>query len=159
MNNLLLKLRKLYAGTVKLVSYLQSPFLLFVRLYWGLQLVQNGWGKLHNLARVTEFFASLNLPTPGPTAAFVSTFECVAGIFLILGLASRLIGLMLLVDMTVAYITAEPQAFFSFFRDPGKFYTADAYTFWFAALILLIFGPGLFALDTLLDRYFVKRGA
>ena len=157
MNSLLLQLRKLYAWFATTVSYLQSPFLLFVRLYWGFQIAQNGWGKLHNLANVTTFFTSLGLPAPGPTAIFVSTFECVGGILLIFGLASRLVGLMLFVDMTVAYITAEPQAFFSFFKDPGKFYVADAYTFWFAALIILIFGPGLFALDTLIDRWFIKH--
>jgi len=158
MNKFLLQMRKLYAWFATIASYLQSPFLLFVRLYWGFQISQNGWGKLHNLAHVTEFFGSLGLPAPGATATFVSTFEFVGGIFLILGLASRLVALMLFVDMTVAYITAEPQAFFSFFKDPGKFYVADAYTFWFTALIILIFGPGLIALDALIDRYFAKRG-
>ena len=41
----------------------------------------------------------------------------------------------------------------SVFSDPGKFYNADPYTFWFASLLVLIFGPGLFALDTLIGRY------
>jgi putative oxidoreductase len=157
MNNLLLPLWKLYAWFAKTASYLQSPFLLFVRLYWGFQIAQNGWGKLHNLARVTSFFASLGLPAPGATATFIATFEFVAGILLILGLASRLVGLMLVADMTMAYITADREALFSFLKDPGKFYVADAYTFWFAGLIILIFGPGLFALDTLVDRSFAKH--
>jgi putative oxidoreductase len=26
--------------------------------------------------------------------------------------------------------------------DPGKFYGADPYTFWFASLLILVFGPG-----------------
>ncbi|MGA2810969.1 MAG: DoxX family protein [Candidatus Acidiferrum sp.] len=159
MKSLFLQLRKLYAGGVKLASYLQSPFLLFVRLYWGFQITQNGWGKLHNLANVTTFFANLNLPAPGATAAFVATFEFVCGILLILGLASRLMGVMLFVDMTMAYITADRDALFSFFKDPGKFYVADPYTFWFAALIILVFGPGLFALDTLIDRRFARQEA
>ena len=41
---------------------LKSPFLLAVRLYWGWQLMQSGWGKLHNIAGVTQFFSSLGLP-------------------------------------------------------------------------------------------------
>jgi putative oxidoreductase len=42
----------------------------------------------------------------------------------------------------------------SFFSDPGKFYSAAPYTFLFAAVIILIFGPGRFALDTLIaQRY------
>jgi putative oxidoreductase len=157
MNRLLLQLQKLYGWFVRTVCYLQSPFLLFVRLYWGFQISQNGWGKLHNLARVTEFFTTLGLPAPGPTATFVSAFEFVAGILLILGLGSRLVGLMLTVDMTVAYIAGDREALLSFFSDPGKFYVADPYTFWFAGLLILIFGPGLVALDTLVERWVIKR--
>ncbi|HEX2775989.1 MAG TPA: DoxX family membrane protein, partial [Candidatus Acidoferrales bacterium] len=55
-------IQRLHDGFVRVVSSLQSPFLLVVRLYWGWQLSQNGWGKLHNLSHVTEFFASLGLP-------------------------------------------------------------------------------------------------
>ena len=64
-------IQRLYSGFVRAVSSLQSPFLLLVRLYWGWQISQNGWGKLHNLPHVTEFFASLGLPAPAFTAAFV----------------------------------------------------------------------------------------
>ena len=158
MNNLLAQLSKLYAWAAKTASYLQSPFLLFVRLYWGFQIAQNGWGKLHNLAHVTEFFTSLGVPAPGLTATFVSGFECIGGILLLLGLGSRLIGLMLSVDMFMAYFFGDREAFLSFFSNPGKFYTADPYTFLFAALLILIFGPGLIALDTLVERWIIKRG-
>jgi putative oxidoreductase len=157
MNTLLLQLRKLYSGAAKLASYLQSPFLLFVRLYWGIQLSLNGWGKLHHLDKVTDFFTSLGIPAPGATATFVSTFEFLAGILLVLGLASRLVGLMLTVDMLVAYITADREALLSFVSDPDKFTAGAEYTLLFAGLIILIFGPGLIALDTVVDRYFAKR--
>jgi putative oxidoreductase len=157
MDSILLQLHKLYGWFARMASYLQCPFLLFVRLYWGFQIAQNGWGKLHNLANVTTFFASLGLPAPGPTATFVATFEFVGGILLFVGLGSRLIGLMLAVDMTMAYVTADREALFSFFKDPGKFYVADPYTFLFAGLLILIFGPGLIALDTLVERWIIKR--
>jgi putative oxidoreductase len=145
-------IRKLYALAVRASSALQSLLLLFVRVYWGLQLAQNGWGKLHNLAHVTEFFSSLGLPAPGPTAAFVSTVEFVGGLLLAIGLFSRFIGLVLTIDMLMAYIMADREALFSIFSDPGKFYAADPYTFLFAALLILIFGPGKIALDTYLLR-------
>lgn len=154
MNSFITTIRKLYAWAVRAASTLQSPFLLFVRVYWGLQLAQNGWGKLHNLAHVTEFFASLGLPAPGPTAAFVATVEFVGGILLAIGLFSRFIGLVLSIDMLMAYIMGDREAFFSIFSDPGKFYVADPYTFLFAALLILIFGPGKWALDTYLLRRF-----
>ena len=152
--NFLAQIRRIYAWAVRAASALQSPFLLFVRVYWGVQLAQNGWGKLHNLARVTEFFSSLGLPAPGPTAAFVSTVEFLGGLLLAVGLLSRFIGLVISIDMLMAYITADREALFSFFSDPGKFYVADPYTFLFAALLILIIGPGTIALDTyLLRRY------
>ncbi len=63
-----------------------------------------------------------------------------------------LIGLLLACDMIVAYLTADPEALRAIFSDPGKFYNADPYTFLFASLLILIFGPGRFALDWLLRR-------
>ena len=50
-----------YEFLKRAANSLQSPFLLAVRLYWGWQLSQSGWGKLHNLAGVTEYFTSLGL--------------------------------------------------------------------------------------------------
>jgi putative oxidoreductase len=61
--------------------------------------------------------------------------------------------------MIVAYITADPEALRFIFSDPGKFYNADPYTFLFASLLILIFGPGRFALDWLLRRRFEDPGS
>ena len=141
--------RKLYDGFIHAVSNIQSLFLLIVRLYWGWQLALNGWGKLHNLDNVTQFFVSLGLPAPGPTALFVSSFELVGGILLALGLFSRIAALGIAVDMLVAYVTADREALLAFFSNPGKFYNADPYTFLFAGLLILIFGAGKIALDSL----------
>jgi hypothetical protein len=56
--------------------------------------------------------------------------------------------------MFVAYLTAGRQNLLAIFSDPGKFYGDDAYTFFFASLLILIFGPGKFAVDVLLKRVF-----
>jgi putative oxidoreductase len=148
---------KLYALFVRVATSLQSPFLLVIRLYWGWQISQNGWGKLHNLSHVTEFFASLGLPAPGATATFVSTFEFVGGILLAIGLLSRIVGLGLMIDMFMAYITADREALASVFSDPGKFYNADPFIFLFVGLIILIFGPGKLAVDALIERTSQKK--
>jgi len=143
---------KLYRLLIAAASSLQSPFLLFVRLYWGWQLEQSGWGKLHNLDKVTEFFTSLGLPAPGLTAHFIASLEFVGGILLILGLASRLNALALTINMIMAYITADHDALMSIFSDPDKFYAAAPYTFLVASLLILIFGPGLFSVDAIIAR-------
>lgn len=145
---------KLYARFSALASYLQSPFLLVVRLYWGWQFAQSGWGRLHHLDQATAFFASLNIPFPTANVVFISSLELIGGILLIVGLASRLTGLLLACDMVVAYWTGDRAALSSIFSDPGKFYGADPYTFLFAAAMVLIFGAGLFSVDAwLLRRY------
>lgn len=149
-------LQRLYSGFVTAVSSLQSPFLLLVRLYWGWQISQNGWGKLHNLAHVAQFFASLGLPAPAFTAGFVASFEFLAGILLGLGLLSRIAALGLVIDMTMAYWTADRESFLAFFSNPGKFYGADPFIFLFVGLIILIVGPGKLSLDTLFARLMGK---
>ena len=145
-------IEKLYRLLITVGSSLQSPFLLLVRLYWGWQLAQSGWGKLHNLDKVTEFFGSLGLPAPGAMAHFIASLEFGGGILLFLGLATRLIAVPLTINMIMAYVTADRQALDSILSDPGKFYAADPYTFLFASLMVLIFGPGLFSLDALIVR-------
>lgn len=145
---------KAYCGLAGIGNSLQPPLLLAVRLYWGWQFAQTGWGKLHNIPHVTEFFMSLGIPAPGLNAWVVALMEFVGGILLIVGLGSRLTGLALTVDMIVAYVAADRQALAAIFTDPGKFYNADPYTFLFASLLVFVFGPGKLALDYLLSIRF-----
>ena len=146
-----------YERAIKALNLLQSPLLLAVRLYWGFQLAQNGWGKLHHLARITEYFQSLNIPFAALNAPFVSGLEFFGGILFMLGLFSRPVSLLIAGDMLVAYYTADHDALVSIFSDPGKFYVADPYTFLFAALLILIFGAGYLSLDTLLAKKLKER--
>jgi putative oxidoreductase len=141
-----------YEAFIKIASSFQSLLLLAVRLYWGWQFAQTGWGKLQHLPKVTNFFASLGIPGPAFSAAAISWLELVGGICLALGIGSRLWGLLLAGDMFVAYLTAGRNNLLSIFSDPGKFYGDDAYTFLFASALILIFGPGKLALDYLCVR-------
>jgi len=141
-----------YRLLVRVASSLQSSFLLAVRLYWGWQFMQTGWGKLTDIGKVIQFFTSLGIPAPALNAYLVSVLEFAGGLLLILGLGSRLIALPLVIDMLVAYITADREALFSIFSNPDKFTGAAPYTFLFASLIVLIFGPGRASADALLAR-------
>ena len=141
-----------YFGISGKMSLLQSPFLLAIRLYWGWQFAQNGWGKLHNLAKITDYFRSLNIPFPAANAHFIAGLEFFGGLLLIVGLGTRLVGLLLAANMMVAYWTADHDALVSILSDPGKFYIADPYTFLFASLMVLIFGAGLLSFDALIMK-------
>ena len=143
----LARLKGLMASCATLLNRGQSALLLGIRLDWGYQFAETGWGKLHRLPQVAEFFASLGLPMPAETALFVALVEFVGGILLALGLGGRAVALVLLGNMTVAYWTADREALLHFFSDPGKFAGADPFTFWFASLLILVFGPGAWAVD------------
>src|SRR5260221_2904368 len=93
-----------YRLLIRVSSSLASPFLLAVRLYWGWQFMQTGWGKLTDIGKVVGFFTDLGIPAPALNAYFVSALEFGGGLLLILGLGSRLIALPLVINMIVAYV-------------------------------------------------------
>jgi len=149
-----------YGSFATLLDLLRNPLLLAIRLYWGWQFMQDGWGKLTHLERVAHFFASLHLPAPSLAALMVSLAELLGGAFFALGIASRLVSLVLFVNMTMAYLSVPDDRvnFSHILSKPDDFYGATPYTYWFAALLILVLGPGLFAIDSLVGRSFgVKR--
>jgi putative oxidoreductase len=154
MSKLIAQVRQWHDHIFNLVSYLQSPFLLLLRLYWGWQLAQSGWGKLHHLSNVGEYFSTLGLPMPAQMAVFIACVEFFGGIFLGLGLASRITGLVLTVNLTMAYVIGDREALLSFFSDPDKFIAAAPFAFLMVALIVLIFGPGRISADTVIAFLF-----
>jgi putative oxidoreductase len=158
-NKFLRLVGRVNSASVRVLDKLQSPLLLAIRLYWGWQFMQDGWGKFTHLARVAGFFGSINLPAPYATALLVSMVELVGGIFFALGLASRLTSLVLFVNMTVAYLAVPDDRvnFSHILSNPSDFYNATPYTYWFAALIILIFGAGMFAVDTVIARVAARR--
>jgi putative oxidoreductase len=153
----MVRLMRIYAGIAAKLNYLQSPFLLAIRLYWGWQFAQTGWGKMQNIAKTTGFFMSLNIPFPAFSACVISELTFFGGVLLILGLASRATDCLLAANMLVAYRTVDYNALVSVFSDPGKFYNADPYTFLFASLIVLVFGAGALSVDTLTLRKVCAR--
>lgn len=144
--------RSLESALARLGGWLQSPLLLIIRLWWGWSFAQTGWGKLMNLERTTNFFASLNLPAPRLNAMAAGTTECVGGVLLLFGLYTRFVSPALIVVMLVAYATADHEALEALFRDPDKFTSAAPFLFLFAAVICFVFGPGRWSLDALVRK-------
>jgi putative oxidoreductase len=147
MKSLLQKAEAGYRWLVKAEDFLQSPFLLAIRAYWGWQFLESGIGKFSHIDKVVSFFTDLGIPAPTLNAYFNASLETVGGVLLILGLASRLIAVPLVINMIVAYITADREALTSFFSEPAKFFAADPFPFLMVSLLILIFGPGKLSLD------------
>jgi len=146
-----------YRLLVSWLNYLQSPFLLLLRLYFFWQLFQTGQGKLSNLGKVSEYFASLNIPFPAVNALIVGLFETFGSLLLIIGLASRLTAIPIVFLLVIAYLAGDFEAVSKIFSDPDKFVKADPFPFLLSAAIILIFGPGKISLDAAIVKWVGKK--
>ena len=150
---MLLKLVRAYdTVTLRVLDKLGDVVLLALRGWWGWQLFKNGKNKLDNIVGIVEYFDSLHIPFPGPNAYFVSYLEMIGGVLLLVGLFARPIALLLAGNMTVAYIAADWPKVRGIFRDPDAFVSADPFMYLVVALLVLAFGPGRIALDTVVRK-------
>ena len=77
------------------------------RLTVGLVFIGTGWGKLHSLSDVTEFFTTLHIPAPAFNARLTAATEFFGGLAVLLGFGTRLVSLPLAFTMVVAIATAK----------------------------------------------------
>ena len=80
---------------------------LFARIVVGWVFMWSGWGKLHNLPAIIENFRGWGIPFPQLLTPFVSGVEFFGGIFLLLGLMTRISAGALGVTMIVAIKSAK----------------------------------------------------
>jgi putative oxidoreductase len=146
-----------YGLLAKCASLLASPLLLVIRVYWGWQFFGTGKGKLMDIQKVAGFFADNHIPLPTVSAVLAGATECIGGLFLLAGLASRLTTIPLIFTMTVAYLTVENDSLKAIFSDPDKFTGATPFLFLFAAILVFVFGPGVFSLDWIIGKIYAKR--
>jgi putative oxidoreductase len=123
------------------------------RLTLGLIFIGTGWGKLHSLGDVTEFFASLHIPAPGFNARLASVTEFVGGILLLVGLGTRLAAVPVATTMVVAILTAK-RAELGGLTDLVGF---DEWTYLVMCVWLVVAGPGPLSLDALVARFATRR--
>jgi putative oxidoreductase len=143
---------KAHGLLVAVGTFLQSPVLLVIRLYWGWQFFITGRGKLEHLDKTTAFFGSLGIPMPHLNAILAASTELVGGLLLCAGLFSRFAAFALTFEMCVAFWTGDRDALNAIFSNTDKFLGSDTFPFLFASVLVLCFGPGKIALDALIFR-------
>ena len=121
---------------------------LLTRITIGFVFFQSGWGKLHHLGKVIEFFESLKIPFAQLQAPFVATFEFLGGILLLLGLGVRLISIPLMVIMSVAVATAKSGDI----HELGDLFSVYEYLYVLLLFWLVVEGAGLISVDYLLKK-------
>ena len=126
---------------------------LFARITVGWVFLWSGWGKLNNLPQVTENFIGWGIPFPHLLTPFVSGVEFFGGLFLLLGLLTRISAGALGVTMIVAIKSAK-------WGDVDSLETLlgfDEFEYLALFIWLAIAGAGPLSLDALLQRLFGAR--
>jgi putative oxidoreductase len=126
---------------------------LFARIVVGWVFMWSGWGKLNALERITQNFAEWGIPFPSIMATFVSGVEFFGGLFLLLGLFTRVAAVPLVIVMIVAIISAKFDQIDSLETLLG--FEEVAYMALFGWLAVA--GPGPLSLDHLLQHWREKQ--
>jgi putative oxidoreductase len=132
----------------KFLKKLDWLFPLIARIAVGVVFAQSGWGKFHNIPKVTAYFEELHIPMPMIQAYLVAGVELVAGALIILGFFTRLAVIPLIIVMVVAILTAK--------RADISTYTDVLGLLEFLYIVLLgwigVGGPGIISVDKLLKQ-------
>jgi putative oxidoreductase len=131
-----------------ILAGLKPLALLLGRLGVGLVFLSTGWGKVHNLDKVTQFFTELHIPAPGFHAVLVGYSELLCGAAIIIGLLTRPATIPLIVSMIVAILTAKRADLHGLFDLVGF----EEFTYLVVLVMIAILGPGDWAVDRILAK-------
>lgn len=129
---------------------------LIARVVVGVIFVAHGLQKwTQGLGATSAGFTEMGVPLPGVAAAFATILEVVGGVLLILGLAVRVVALLLLIDMIGAIVFVHG-ANGVFVQDSGWELAAALGV---ACLLLAALGGGRIGLDAIVHSVFRHRRA
>jgi putative oxidoreductase len=128
---------------------------LFARITVGWVFLWSGWGKLNNLPQITENFVSWGIPFPHFLTPLTSCIEFCGGLFLLVGLLTRISAGALGVTMIVAIKAARWGEVDSLETLLGF----DEFEYLALFLWLAVAGPGLLSLDHPLQRWYERNSA
>ncbi|WIJ45949.1 DoxX family protein [Curtobacterium citreum] len=120
-----------------------------LRIILGVVFIAHGAQKFaQGIPNVTQGFAGMGVPLAEVAAPVVAGLELVGGVLLVAGVATRVVGLLLAVDMVVAGLLAHATAGF-FAQDGGFEYVLVLAV---ASVAVALTGPGRFSVDALVLR-------
>ena len=121
---------------------------LVARVAVGWTYMQTGWGKLHDLGPVIDFFRELGIPAPELQAPFVASVELVCGTLFFAGLFSRIAALPLIGTMVVAIATA----LWKDVDSAGALFGLSEFLYIVIFAWIATSGPGPVALDPFVEK-------
>lgn len=159
LNPFLRWISKFYGYIILIGSNLQSLFLLYMRLTWGHQYILGGLAKFKDIDSYIQLLTTFNYPTPHFHAYEIAYIELIGGILLIIGFASRLVAIpLILLSLTsLSTIHADYLTHFRFITEPMMLVIQQPYPFLITALLVFIFGPGRVSIDAWIKRWLSRQ--
>lgn len=123
--------------------------LLALRIFTGLAMAAHGYQKVFTfgIAGITAGFSGMGIPAPSLMAPFISYLELVGGVLIAVGLLTRPLALLLMVDMFVAATFVHLKD--GFFAPKGAELTL---LFTVNFFVLLLAGAGSLSIDSVIRR-------
>jgi len=119
---------------------------LLIRLFVGYFFFRSGLGKAQNLGKFTQDFAGWGIPFPAFNAVLSAYTECIGGFLIMIGLATRLVSIAMIINMIVAITVVKLKEVHSL----TDFANLDEPLYALSFFWLLISGPGCVSLDYLI---------
>jgi putative oxidoreductase len=126
---------------------LSGAIALLTRLFVGGFFMSTGWGKMHHLEDFAKNFAGWNIPYPHFNAALSAYTEFYGGLLTVLGIATRVVAIPMIINMLVAIFAVVIPQNVSTLSD---FLNADEPLYILAYLWLMISGGGWLSADSIL---------
>ena len=122
--------------------------LAILRIVLGIAMLVHGWSKLSGgVDNVAGFFGrQLGIPAPQLMAWVVTIVELVGGILLVVGFLTRIVGILIALDMLGAILFAYLLRGAPFI-DRGQISWEKEVVFAAAALCIVLAGPGAWSVD------------
>lgn len=136
---------RLYGKLVLMLGKLSWLPPLLARIALGIIFAESGWGKLHNIDKVAEFFVELHIPAPVFQAHLVAYTELFGGILILIGLLTRIASIPLLITMVVAILTAKIEEI----TQASDLFAMSEFLYILLFIYLIIEGAGKVSLDYL----------
>jgi putative oxidoreductase len=118
--------------------------LLLLRLVLAAILLYHGIPKLLHFSETAGAFQGMNIPAPTVTAGFALVVEVVGGLLLLLGVATDIVGLLVVIEMIGAIAFVHWSKGFDF----AKVGWEHPFTVLVIAVAIALSGPGAIAVRT-----------
>lgn len=128
-------------------SWLQSPLLLALRLFFGIGFMIAAFGKFQDIGKFQDLLLTSQVPYPEISAWAAALTEFIGGFFLAIGFLSRLVAIPLIIVMLTAYATVHVESVHHILSDPNNFVSQGPFNFLLTALLVFAFGPGCLSVD------------